>query len=79
MEGIVQLLWSRLSDLVEAIFRLPFAKLVGGLLALALLPLIISALPEDRRQFVKAALLGACGVIVILELVAPIDWSAILG
>ncbi|HTR15097.1 MAG TPA: hypothetical protein VMI72_18050 [Roseiarcus sp.] len=79
MEGMVQILWRRLSDLVEAFFHLPFAKLVGSLLALALLPLIISALPEDRRRFVKAALLGACGVIVILELVAPIDWSAILG
>jgi len=79
MEGIVQLLWSRLSDLVDAVFHLPFAKLVGLLLAFALFPLFISSLPEDRRQIIKAALLGACGVLVILELVAPIDWSAVLG
>lgn len=79
MEGIVQLLWSRLSDLLDAVFHLPFAKLVGLLLAFVLLPLFISSLPEDRRQIIKAALLGACGVLVILELVAPIDWSAVLG
>jgi len=79
MEGVIQLLWARLTDLIEALFHLSLTKLFGGLLALALLPLIVSALPEGWRQFVKAALVGACGLIVVLELVAPIDWSAILG
>lgn len=79
MEDLVQFAWSRLSDLIEAVFKLPMTKLVGGLFAFALLPLVFSALPKEWRQLVKAALIGGCALIVVLELVAPIDWNAIFG
>jgi len=79
MEDLVQFAWSRLSDLIEAVLKLPLTKLVGGLFAVALLPLIVSALPKEWRQFVKAALIGGCALVVVLELVAPIDWNAVFG
>jgi hypothetical protein len=68
-----------LGDIFDALLHPSIGKLPAGFLLLTLTVLGITALPDDKRNKVKMAIMAAFGLFLSLEFSWPLNWGAALG
>ncbi len=68
-----------LGDIFDALLHPSVGKLPAGFLLLTLAVLGIAALPDDKRQKVRMAVMAGFGLFLSLEFSWPLNWAAVLG
>lgn len=66
-----------LGDIFDALLHPSVGKLPAGFLLLTLTVLGITALPDDKRNKVKMAIMAAFGLFLSLEFSWPLSWGAL--
>ena len=68
-----------LGDIFDALLHPSIGRLPAGFLILTLAVLGIAALPDDKREKVRLAIMAAFGLFLSLEFSWPLNWGAVLG
>ena len=66
-------------DIFDALLHPSIGRLPAGFLLLTLVVLGIAALPDDKRERVRMAIMAAFGLFLSMEFSWPLNWGAVLG
>ena len=68
-----------LGDIADALLHPSIGRLPAGFLLLTFVVLGIAALPDDKRERVRMAIMAAFGLFLSMEFSWPLNWGAVLG
>ncbi len=66
-----------LGDIFDALLHPSVGKLPAGFLLLTLAVLGIAALPDDKREKARLAIMAGFGLFLSLEFSWPLNWGAV--